>query len=85
LIPYHYPPVSYIKQDDPELPTYYFDQIINPISAYKTERHLKAFHTEVDYFDEEEMAAIQFPEDFRAVLDDHLLFDNRTTNGIALL
>ena len=40
--PYHYPAVSYIKQDDPELPTFYFDAIINPISKYKVDKHKKA-------------------------------------------
>ena len=34
-IPYHYPPIVYIKQDDPEIPTFYFDPVINPISAYR--------------------------------------------------
>lgn len=38
LSPYHYPQICYIKNDDPELPTFYFDEVINPISAYKLEQ-----------------------------------------------
>ena len=35
IAPYHYPACVLIKQEDPELPTFYFDSIINPIFAYK--------------------------------------------------
>ena len=35
LSPYHYPCIVYIKNDDPTLPTFNFDPVINPISAYK--------------------------------------------------
>ena len=35
---YHYPSLCYIKTGDPYLPAFYFDPIINPISAYKTEQ-----------------------------------------------
>jgi pre-mRNA-processing factor 8 len=38
LQPYHYPAVVYVKQEDPELPTFYFDPVINPISAYRVEK-----------------------------------------------
>jgi pre-mRNA-processing factor 8 len=36
--PYHYPTVCFIKNDDPELDAFYFDEVINPISAYKMEK-----------------------------------------------
>lgn len=29
---YHYPIVVYIKTEDPDLPAFYFDPLINPIS-----------------------------------------------------
>jgi hypothetical protein len=28
----------YIKNEDPEIEAFYFDEVINPISAYKTEK-----------------------------------------------
>ncbi len=36
LAPYHHPSCVYIKHEDPELPTFYYDKIINPISAHKS-------------------------------------------------
>jgi pre-mRNA-processing factor 8 len=38
MSPYHAPAVCYIKTEDPELPTFYFDEVINPISAYKMDK-----------------------------------------------
>ncbi|ORM40251.1 Pre-mRNA-processing-splicing factor 8 [Babesia sp. Xinjiang] len=34
LIPYHTKLCSYVKQEDPDLPVFYYDPIINPIPAY---------------------------------------------------
>lgn len=34
LSPYHRPMTMYIKADDPELPAFFFDQLIHPIPAY---------------------------------------------------
>lgn len=30
---YHYPMVVYIKSEDPDLPAFYYDPLINPISS----------------------------------------------------
>jgi hypothetical protein len=38
MIPYHFPASVYIKQDDPEIPTFNFDASINPITAYKIDK-----------------------------------------------
>ena len=38
LSPYHQPTVLFIKNDNPEIEAFYFDEVINPISAYKTEK-----------------------------------------------
>jgi len=32
---YHYPLCCYVKAEDPDLPAFYFDPIINPIPSYK--------------------------------------------------
>ena len=34
LSPYHRPMVMYIKAEDPDLPAFFFDQLIHPIPAY---------------------------------------------------
>jgi hypothetical protein len=36
---YHHPMLYYIKAEDPDLPAYYFDPIIHPISAHYTLAH----------------------------------------------
>jgi pre-mRNA-processing factor 8 len=43
LMPYHYPASVYIRQDDPEIPTFNFDPSINPITAYKIDKKKTAF------------------------------------------
>ena len=35
---YHHSSVYYIKTEDPDLPAFYYDPLINPIPAYKTDR-----------------------------------------------
>ena len=45
---YHYPSVVFIKTEDPDLPAFYFDPLINPIAPkqgklFKTESYLKVF------------------------------------------
>lgn len=35
---YHHPMVMYIKAEDPDLPAFYYDPLIHPIAAYKTDR-----------------------------------------------
>lgn len=75
--PYHYPALYYIKADDPDLPAYYFDPIINPISAFRTTRR----ETEVTEEDEEDL---QLPDDFVAFLDEEPLYTDNTASGISL-
>ncbi len=36
---YHYPMSVYVKPEDPDLPAFYFDNVINPISHYRTNAH----------------------------------------------
>lgn len=44
----------YIKQEDPEIPTFTFDSSINPITAYKINKKITKF-TETEEIDEEEL------------------------------
>merc|ERR1719183_1700105 len=36
---YHAPSVTYIKADDPDLPAFYYDPIVNPLPAYRSVSH----------------------------------------------
>jgi len=38
LSPYHTPGVCYIKNDNPEVPVFNYDPVINPMPAYKSEK-----------------------------------------------
>ena len=63
IIPYHYPASVYIKQEDPEIPTFTFDSTINPITAYKVSKKITKF-TDVEELEDEELDAIDFGQDF---------------------
>jgi len=71
--PYHYPASVYIKAEDPDLPAYYFDPVINPISHYKT--------TTKEQTDEIEFS---LPEGVDPILDNAPLYTENTANGISL-
>jgi pre-mRNA-processing factor 8 len=81
IIPYHYPAVVYIKQEDPSIPTFTFDPIINPISAYRME-DTKKYSSEIDMFeDDDELADIVVDDEFEPILDEVPLCNQATTDG----
>lgn len=43
---YHYPMSMYIKTEDPDLPAYYYDPLIHPIAAYRTDNTGKRAYLE---------------------------------------
>lgn len=78
--PYHHPMLYYIKAEDPDLPAYYPDPIINPISAYRSESGWKA----EDSWDEED-EYFYLPEEARQpIFEDLPLYTDNTANGIIL-
>ena len=76
MAPYHYPPLYYIKADDPDLPAYYFDPIINPISAFRTQRSL--------YDEEEDSSDMVVSFDLKPLLENEPLYTENTAIGINL-
>ncbi len=66
LSPYHHPTVLFIKNDDPEIEAFYFDEVINPISAYKTEK-LRGL-TENTQVTDEELEEFTLPETVEPIL-----------------
>ena len=76
---YHTPMVMYIKTEDPDLPAFYYDPLIHPItSAPKDRRDKKAYEEEDD--DEFEL-----PEGVEPLLIDTQLYTDTTAAGISLL
>lgn len=74
---YHAPNVVYIKTEDPDLPAFYFDPLINPISHRHAVKSLEPLPD-----DDEEFI---LPETVQAFLQETPLYTDNTANGIALL
>lgn len=81
IIPYHLPAVVYIKHEDPNIPTFTFDSVINPISAYRMEE-TKKYSSDLNLFeDDEELGDIIVDDDFEPILNDVPLCNQATTDG----
>lgn len=74
---YHAPNVVYIKTEDPDLPAFYFDPLINPISHRHAVKSLEPLPE-----DDEEYI---LPEIVQPFLQETPLYTDNTANGIALL
>ncbi|KAL0026492.1 hypothetical protein WJX77_002478 [Trebouxia sp. C0004] len=81
LSTYHYPMVTYIKMEDPDLPAFYFDPLIHPIPPHKSQGPEQASWVVED--DEEE--DFELPEGVDPFLTEQPLYTENTAAGIALL
>lgn len=81
MTPYHHPSLYYVKADDPDLPAFYFDPIVNPISAFRThgKKSTEAMSSLDDCVDD-----LEVPDQFAPVLDDEPLYTDSTALGINL-
>ena len=75
---YHHPTCTYIKAEDPDLPCFYFDPLINPIASYKS----ATTRTELDLVDDDD--DFELPASVRPFLEHTPLYTDNTANGIAL-
>ena len=75
---YHAPNVVYIKTEDPDLPAFYFDPLINPIAN----RH--GVNKSADYLPDDDEEFI-LPDDVQPFMQDTPLYTDNTANGISLL
>ncbi|KAJ1663232.1 Pre-mRNA-processing-splicing factor 8 [Coemansia sp. RSA 1813] len=85
--PYHTPAVQYIRPDDPDLPAFYFDPVINPISMRSLVSQFKddARSVEDEVFgDGDEDSDFVLPECASAFLQESPLEADSTSSGIAL-
>ncbi|ORX74619.1 Prp-8-prov protein [Linderina pennispora] len=84
---YHTPAVQYVKPDDPDLPAFYFDPVINPISSRSLvsqfQDDARAVEDEI-FGDGDEDDEFVLPEHASAFLEDTPLETDNTANGIAL-
>ena len=94
---YHVPAKVFVKAEDPNLPAFYFDPVINPISS----RHVQhtgtdkdvdmdlAFNDIVDDDDDDDEESkfedeFELPEDMDTFLSQEPLYTDRTASGLAL-
>ncbi|OQR97218.1 pre-mRNA-processing-splicing factor 8 [Achlya hypogyna] len=78
--PYHAPALCYIKAEDPDLPAFYFDPIINPISQFRINSAGKAAPSDTEDDDDD----FQMPLGFAPILSNEDLHTEHTASGIAL-
>ena len=78
---YHNPSVVYIKAEDPDLPAYYFDPLINSI----TSRNVKKAEVPEEHLEDEEVEDFELPEYVEPILEETPLYGDNTANGIGLL
>ncbi|CAG8556682.1 15709_t:CDS:10 [Gigaspora rosea] len=82
---YHEPSVVYIRSEDPDLPAFYFDPIINPISSRNFVPQNSAISHEDEIFgDKEEDEEFILPEKVSPFLESTPLYTDTTADGIAL-
>ncbi|KND02430.1 pre-mRNA-processing-splicing factor 8 [Spizellomyces punctatus DAOM BR117] len=81
---YHYPTVVYVRTEDPDLPAFYFDPIINPISSRTLQSNAKVSHEDEIFGDKEEDEEFRLPSSVTPFLQETPLYTDNTANGIAL-
>ncbi|KAG6669494.1 hypothetical protein I3843_01G240300 [Carya illinoinensis] len=79
LCVYHTPMIMYIKTEDPDLPAFYYDPLIHPITSTNKERHEKKSR------DEEDDDDFSLPEGVEPFLNDTQLYTDTTAAGVSLL
>uniref|UniRef100_A0A2P2MF85 MPN domain-containing protein n=1 Tax=Rhizophora mucronata TaxID=61149 RepID=A0A2P2MF85_RHIMU len=76
---YHTPMVMYIKAEDPDLPAFYFDPLLHPITSINKERRDKKVR------DDEDDDDFFLPEGVEPLLQETQLYTDTTAAGISLL
>ncbi|KAK4686129.1 pre-mRNA-processing factor 8, partial [Tremellales sp. Uapishka_1] len=84
---YHEVKNVYIKTDDPDLPAFYFDPLINPISqrvVQEAQTSLVSHEDQVFGFGKEEDEEFELPEEVEPFLEEKELSNDNTADAIAL-
>ena len=83
---YSYPQVVYVRAEDPSLPAFYFDPIINPISSRSVvPKNITVSHEdEIFGFGNNEDEEFSLPPSVEPFLADEELYTSETSSAIAL-
>jgi pre-mRNA-processing factor 8 len=73
---YHHCTVCYIKTEDPDLPAFYYDPIINPISFTRDQKM-------EDPLKQDEEDEFELPDYVKPILEETELYTDNTADGIA--
>lgn len=76
---YHTPMVMYIKTEDPDLPAFYYDPLIHPITSANRDKRDKKI------YEEEEDDDFALPEGVEPLLTSTPIYTDTTASGISLL
>ncbi|XP_014500913.1 pre-mRNA-processing-splicing factor 8A [Vigna radiata var. radiata] len=76
---YHTPMIMYIKAEDPDLPAFYYDPLIHPITSANKDRREKRVYEEDD--DDDWI----LPDGVEPLLKDTQLYTDTTAAGVSLL
>ncbi|KAL9323195.1 hypothetical protein ACSQ67_011248 [Phaseolus vulgaris] len=79
LCVYHTPMIMYIKAEDPDLPAFYYDPLIHPITSANKDRREKRVYEEDD--DDDWI----LPDGVEPLLKDTQLYTDTTAAGVSLL
>ncbi|KAH9611911.1 hypothetical protein KSS87_013298 [Heliosperma pusillum] len=79
LSAYHTPMIMYIKTEDPDLPAFYYDPLIHPITAAHKDRR------EEKVCEEDDDDEFKLPEGVEPLLIDTQIYTDTTAAGISLL
>lgn len=83
---YSHPQVVYVRAEDPSLPAFYFDPIINPISSRAVApKNITVSHEdEVFGYGNDEDDDFELPDDMEPFMADEELYNTETASAIAL-
>lgn len=81
---YHHPAVVHIRSEDPDLPAFYFDPMVNPISSRSLQTDQVVTQEDELFGEEEENSDFVLPDDVGAFLEDVPLYSDNTAAGIEL-
>ncbi|USP76396.1 uncharacterized protein yc1106_03670 [Curvularia clavata] len=84
---YSYPQVVYVRAEDPDLPAFYFDPGINPISSRAVApKNISVSHEDMVFgdADEDDEDDFQMPEDMEPFMADEDISTPETASAIAL-
>ena len=82
---YHHPQICYVRTEDPDLPAFYFDPIINPISSRSVApKNLSVSHEDDVFGFGNDEDPFSLPDDLEPFLDEQELYTDNTSSAIAL-